>query len=317
MLTLIITTRNGARTLPDLFDALSRVRVPPGGWKVVLVDNGSTDSTKSVVERFRASLPITYLFEPKPGQNVAKNHALNHVEGDLVVCTDDDTTPEPDWLMSLWRAAEAHPEVSFFGGTIRPRWEREPPAWILKEVDLGACFAATDPDQPDGPCDPTFVWGPNMAIRRAVFDQGYRFDESVGPRGASYAMGSETEFTTRVAKDGHRAWFCKAARVHHFIRAHQIERRWILGRAIRFGRGAYRRQLRDAPYQGPLLFRMPRFLVRRTAAQYLRLLRARLVNRDRVFKEQWELNFLVGHLVEAREHFTRPVGAASASFEQR
>src|SRR4249920_1140386 len=260
MLTLIIATRNGARTLPDLFNALSRVEVPPGGWKVVLADNGSTDNTRAVVEHYQGSMPVTYVFEPRTGQNAARNKALDHVEGELVVFTDDDTTPEPDWLTSLRLAVGAHPEISLFGGTTLPRWEREPPSWILEEVDLGACFAVSNPDQPDGPCDPASVWSPNMAIRRAVFDRGYRFDESVGPSGASYAMGSETEFVTRVAKDGHKAWFCKSASVHHFVRAYQFDRHWILGRAVRFGRGMYRRQLRDAPYRGPLLFGMPRFL---------------------------------------------------------
>ena len=306
MLTVIIATRNGAKTLPNLFDALSRVEVPPGGWKVVVADNGSTDETKAVVERYQTSLPITYVLEPKTGQNAARNTALGYVEGDLVMFTDDDTTPQGDWLMSVRRAVDAHPEISLFGGTILPRWEREPPSWILEEVDLGVCFAVSNPELSDGPCDPASVWSPNMAIRRAVFDEGYRFDESVGPSGASYAMGSETEFVTRVAKDGHKAWFCKAARVQHFVRAYQLDRDWILGRAVRFGRGTYGRQLRDAPYRGPLLFGMPRFLLRRAAAQYLRLMKARLLNRDQTFREHWELNFLVGHLVEAREYFARP-----------
>ena len=301
MVTLIIATRNGGTTLPALFDALTHVLVPPGGWKVILADNGSTDDTRDVVKRYEASLPIAYVFEPRTGQNAARNRAIEHAEGEVVVFTDDDTIPAADWLLSLKSTVDAHPEISLFGGHILPRWEREPPVWILREVDLGACFSVTDPETPEGPCDPTYVWSPNMAVRRAVFDQGYRYDESIGPRGRQYAMGSETEFNTRVAKDGHRAWFCTTAKVHHLIRAHQLDRRWILERAIRFGRGRYRLQLRDAPYTGPLLLGMPRFLIRRTAEQYLRLMKVRFLHRDEVFRHHWELNYLLGHLVEARE----------------
>jgi glycosyltransferase involved in cell wall biosynthesis len=131
MLTLVIVTRNGAATLPALFEALSRIEVPAGGWKLVLADNGSTDDTRIVVERYQASLPIKYVFEPKPGVNVARNVALRYLEGNLVVFTDDDTIPDTDWLTSLHGVAEAQREYSMFGGTILPRWEREPPPWIL------------------------------------------------------------------------------------------------------------------------------------------------------------------------------------------
>src|SRR5262245_59322498 len=112
MLTLVVVTRNGASTLPNLFDALVRAHPPPGGWKLVAADNGSTDGTKAVIERYRATLPIEYVFEATPGQNAARNAALDHLEGDLVLFTDDDTTPDPDWLVTYQRAAEAHPDFS-------------------------------------------------------------------------------------------------------------------------------------------------------------------------------------------------------------
>src|SRR5262245_37506880 len=152
MLTLVVVTRNGAPTLPWLFDALVRADAPDGGWKLVLADNGSTDNTKSVVDRYRGALQIEYVFEPKGGQNFARNAALERIEGDLVVFTDDDTTPDRRWLVAYRHAADAHRDFSCFGGPILPRWEREPPPWILEKVDRGCCFALSTPEQPDGPC---------------------------------------------------------------------------------------------------------------------------------------------------------------------
>ena len=237
MLTVLVATRNGARTLPHVLEGYQKLLSPPGGWKLVIVDNASTDGTRDVVHRFRSSLPLTYCEEPRPGKNRALLTALREAEGDLFVFSDDDATPDPAWLVSLRRAADERADFDVFAGTIRPRWEVRPERWVLDDVDLAACYSITDSAQLAGPIRPVLVAGPNMAIRRRVFEQGYRFDPEVGPSGGDYAMGSETDLTVRLGEAGFKVWFCPEAVVEHFIRAHQIEPKWILERAIRFGRG--------------------------------------------------------------------------------
>jgi len=79
-----------------------------------------------------------------------------------------------------------------------------------------------------------------MAVRSNIFEIGYKFDENIGPNGANYAMGSETDLLLRLRHAGFKAWHCKNAIVKHMIRSSQMDRRWILARAIRYGRGVYR-----------------------------------------------------------------------------
>jgi GT2 family glycosyltransferase len=131
-----------------------------------------------------------------------------------------------------------------------------------------------------------------------------RFDENVGPKGSSYAMGSETDFTTRLADEGYKAWFCRGAVVHHFVRAAQLDRAWLLGRAVRFGRGMYRRQLRDNPTPSPLAFGIPRYLLRMIVTQAFRVGLAALQTPGQRFTQEWELRYLIGCAIEARRHFT-------------
>src|SRR6516225_223426 len=118
MLTVLIATRNGARTLPRCLGALAGLTSPPGGWKLVVVDNGSTDATREIVASFADRLPLTFLLEPRHGKNAALNAGLGSVEGDLVVFTDDDTLPRPDWLVEMRRAADEHRSFSIFGGSV-------------------------------------------------------------------------------------------------------------------------------------------------------------------------------------------------------
>jgi glycosyltransferase involved in cell wall biosynthesis len=217
MLTVLIATRNGSRTLAEVLDAFARVQVPSSGWKLVVVDNGSTDRTHEIIESFQKILPMTYVFEGSLGKNVALNTGLAHIAGDLVVFTDDDVFPRPDWLNQLRTAADDHPSYAMFGGVILPRWEVKPLPW-LEWVPPAPVFSLTDPRLREGPTDPGFLYGPNMAIRAEVFNGGARFDASIGPRGADYPMGSETELLQRLKRQGHKAWHVQEAVIEHFIR---------------------------------------------------------------------------------------------------
>ena len=87
MLTVLIATYNGAKTLPEVLSAYCALEPPDGGWKLVIVDNGSTDHTKEIVATFRHHLPLTYLYEPRQGKNTALNTGLSNISGDLVVLT--------------------------------------------------------------------------------------------------------------------------------------------------------------------------------------------------------------------------------------
>jgi glycosyltransferase involved in cell wall biosynthesis len=130
MISVLIATRNGARTLPAALERLRALRPAPVPHRIAIVDNASTDATPAILRAELARngperLPLALLFEPVPGKNRALNRALDDdalrvAAGDLVVFTDDDTLPEPDWLQRHWAASEAHPECTMFGGTIRP-----------------------------------------------------------------------------------------------------------------------------------------------------------------------------------------------------
>ena len=87
--------------MPSVLEAYCSLRSPAGGWKLIIVDNGSTDLTKQVIRTFEEKIPVTYLFEAQRGKNVALNIGLLHVDGDLIVLTDDDAVPHPDWEASV------------------------------------------------------------------------------------------------------------------------------------------------------------------------------------------------------------------------
>jgi glycosyltransferase involved in cell wall biosynthesis len=300
MLTVLIATYNGAETLPEALSAYCALEPPDGGWKLVIVDNGSTDYTKEIIAPFHHRLPLNYLCEPKQGKNAALNMGLSNISGDLVVLTDDDVLPQPDWLRQIRLGANAQPSFSIFGGPILPKWERPPDDWILAWVPLGPTFTILDSLE-EGPIHPRLVFGPNMAVRTDIFHSGYRFDETIGPKGPNYAMGSEAEFLRRLANAGFKAWHCKSAVVHHIVRSFQMTKEWVLARAVRYGRGQYRLAAKELPKLPASLWGVPVSLRLQILVQRLRLGCATLSrDAETLFRVRWELNFLNGKAVEAR-----------------
>ncbi len=301
MLTVIFATRNGEAVLPAVLNSFARLESPQGGWQLVVADNGSTDRTRQILESFRDRLPLRCLAETRPGKNAALNAALEYVDGDLVVLTDDDVFPRTDWLVRLRAAADARPDYDIFGGAILPRWEVPPPEWLLRRVPAGPTFTLTDAALADGATGAHNVFGPNMAVRAAIFSSGGRFATSIGPNGRNYAMGSETEFVRRLLSHGHRAWHVREAVVEHFVRKSQMTQESVLHRAVRFGRGQYRLSPAGQATATKHWRGVPRYLYRQMLGHVARLLAATLrFDGDAVFHARWNLNYVRGQILEAR-----------------
>jgi hypothetical protein len=140
-----------------------------------------------------------------------------------------------------------------------------------------------------------------MAVRASVFASGFRFNTAIGPNGTNYAMGSEAEFVRRVLGAGYKAWHSASAVVHHIIRREQMTREWVLGRAVRFGRGQYRLNYHEFLRPPRSLMGIPLYMVREMAEHAFSMTKARISGDARaLFQEQWKLRYLYGQAVEAR-----------------
>lgn len=235
--TVLFATHNGAKTLPRMLTALCRTTLPREQWKLVAVDNNSRDETRAILDSFRDRLPLTVLFEPRPGKEYALALGFPQIEGELLILTDDDVIPEPDWIAEFLAAAAAHPGHDIFGGLIRPEWEKPPAAWVLEKAHLGVLFALND-ELAEGPIPAKLVSGPNSAFRRRALGPSYPVS-GVGPNASArqYPMGQDTAFALALERQGARAWFTRGPKVGHIVRPAYVEAAWMLRRAERYGMG--------------------------------------------------------------------------------
>jgi glycosyltransferase involved in cell wall biosynthesis len=300
VLTVLLSTRNRSEVLGSVLESFCRLQTPRSGWKLVIVDNGSSDQTNDVINSYANRLPLESLAEGKKGKNFALNAGLSSIEGDLTVLTDDDVFPYEDWLVQLRLAADIHPEFTIFGGSIVPHWEVVPPKWT-RWADQGAAFAVTDPTWEEGPIAANRVWGPNMAVRSLVFHSGTRFNTSIGPQGSNYVQGGDTELTRRLETLGHKAWHVHGAVVRHFIRKEQLDKAWVMRRAIRHGRGEFRLEQTNEVISRKLLLGAPRYLYRRLYREARKMAQAWLMHKEEdLYRSHWCFNYVRGQIQEAR-----------------
>ena len=85
------------------------------GWGLVLVNDGSTDDSLSVVRNLAAEIPMRIIDKPNGGVSSARNAGANAAKGEFIALLDGDDVWYPNHLAQLAEAIEKYPSVRFFG----------------------------------------------------------------------------------------------------------------------------------------------------------------------------------------------------------
>lgn len=95
-------TYNRAYRLPNLFESLKRQDC--GNFRWLIVDDGSTDGTETLVQEFKAAspFPIQYIKQENGGKARAHNTGVRHCESELFFCVDSDDELTPGALVKIW-----------------------------------------------------------------------------------------------------------------------------------------------------------------------------------------------------------------------
>ena len=225
---IIVCTFNRAESLRDTLRALRGQQIATSRhWDVIVVDNNSKDHTRSVVEEAQREWPaLRYEFEPAQGLSHARNHGIAAARGDVLLFTDDDVLPEPEWLDTTLQGLERY-RADACGGFVAPIWETPPPAWLTERFHgfLAIRTERTD-DYPIIQASQA-PFGANMAMKRAVFDRVGLFDTNRGRKGNVLASGEDGEMFERILAAGLTAVFLGQSRVHHKVESFRLTKRYF------------------------------------------------------------------------------------------
>ena len=233
-LSLIVATRNRAGSLSSLFDALARQQLPPGvEWEFVIVDNGSTDSTKLCIsdEQQCGRLPLAPQVEPQPGKSRALNLAMRHARGRLWLFTDDDVLPDPLWIASYLEAARQHPARNGFAGRVLPKWMGPLPPWLHTDGEFAVPRGITNTR--DFGLEPHLLppevipGGVNTALRADAAQLIGHFRVDLGP-GTTNPYAEDTEFMRRFVAHHGPFWYVPQALLFHCNIPERMTKEYIL-----------------------------------------------------------------------------------------
>lgn len=225
---IIVCTYNRAESLRETIGALRAQHCSPAlSWEVIIVDNNSRDHTRKLVEEAQSDWPLLrYEFEGEQGLSHARNRGIAVASGTVLLFTDDDVLPEPDWLETTLAGMDKH-QADACGGYIAPIWETPPPAWLTERFYgfLAVRTERTDDYPIQSPAQAPY--GANMAVKKAVFDKVGMFDTSRGRKGKVLASGEDGELFERILAAGLKAVFLGQSRVYHKVESFRLTKRYF------------------------------------------------------------------------------------------
>lgn len=103
----VIPAYNAARFIEDSISSVLSQTYKP--LEIIVVDDGSRDETRTIVERHAKD--VRYIYQDNAGPSAARNHGVREARGDWVAFLDSDDYWEPDHLESLIKHAQLHADV--------------------------------------------------------------------------------------------------------------------------------------------------------------------------------------------------------------
>jgi GT2 family glycosyltransferase len=195
----VICTYNGGSTLEQCLRSLLALNYPD--YEVIVVDDGSTDDTASILARFPNMRAIQ---QENRGLSTARNVGLNAATGSIIAYTDADCFADSEWLTQLIYQLQRSGAAAVGGPNLTPEDGR-----------LAACVAAS-PGQPShvlvSDQIAEHIPGCNMAFRREALEAINGFD----PRYRK--AGDDVDICWRLQQAGHWITFAPGAFVWHHRR---------------------------------------------------------------------------------------------------
>ena len=214
-LSVIIPAYNAERTIQACLNALKAQQgIERNDFEIIVVDDGSTDSTAALCEKEEAVCLIRQA-GPK-GAGASRNNGLQTAQGHLICFTDADCEPTPDWLHNLSQPF-TNPEISGCKGIYATKQPELVARFVQIEYEDKYDLLRTQPRI-------DFIDTYSAGYLRTVLLENHGFDER-------FHYTEDQELSFRLAARGYQFVFQPDAVVYHqhshTFRAYFRKKFWI------------------------------------------------------------------------------------------
>lgn len=199
----VVPTYRRPHALSLTLAALVALDYPASDYEVLVVDDGSGDTTSDVVATFAGGEPrVVYLPQLNAGAATARNHGASEASGELLIFLDDDIVVPPDHVHAHLAARSAHGDCLVNGsGSISPAVSavlaQTPFGRFRMDLDRRVQAALAKDPLGDGRMRPHHISAQNLSISKSLFHALGGFDQSF-----PYAGREDSDFGLRAQTAG-------------------------------------------------------------------------------------------------------------------
>lgn len=103
-------------------------------WEMIIIDDGSTDDTRSVIKRFQDQR-IRYIVQKHHNQSIARNRGLEIAQGEWIAFLDSDNELHSNFLTVITDYLATHPHVRYGFGKAKRTQELYKNGVLVKSKD--------------------------------------------------------------------------------------------------------------------------------------------------------------------------------------
>jgi glycosyltransferase involved in cell wall biosynthesis len=201
----VVPTYNRAPLLEKCLAAL--VRQGYADYEIIVIDDGSSDSTERVVDRFDK---VRYLRQENKGPAAARNAGVAASQGQIIAFTDDDCIVPDDWIERLADGYKRFPDAAGVGGYMEaPEETIRNNVFARYEQYVSQARYGVGPDEYFGGFECPAGGTNNMSYAREIFEETGGFDE-----GFPVAAGEDADFKWRVCQKGNKLLYIPVKATH-------------------------------------------------------------------------------------------------------
>jgi hypothetical protein len=210
MVSLVIVTSNNKRILTECLYSVNSVEY--SNLEVIVVDNGSSDGTSSLIsEKFPRVRIIRS--ERNLGYAAGNNLGIRNARGSYIILLNDDTMVEPQFITRLVEAMEIEPRAALGSckiyGMKGKRLQYAGGFIGNMGYPLMRGFGEEDKGQYNNVTEVEWASGACMIIRRKLLDEIGYLDDSF------YFYYEDTDLSFRARKAGYKVIYIPTAVIRH------------------------------------------------------------------------------------------------------
>lgn len=220
LLSVVLCTYNNAESLSVTLSQLARQTSQASRYtEIIVVDNNSSDNTKSVVTEAVATsnIQMRYIFEPNQGLSNARNTGMSHASGEYILFTDDDADIPSTWIDSyISEIDKLQPDCLY--SKIYVIWDQDRPWWytdkyrpLFVELDYGNHVLSITNINKE-------FFGKNFCIRKSKLLELGGFNPQLGRSGSKLLAGEETLIYRQLIKSRASVIYFPDAPVGHRLK---------------------------------------------------------------------------------------------------